>query len=297
MTTDDLLESIGENDALSSVTERIQKLLYGLLNRSEGARDAKDILHGTWLQHPLHPLLAATTIGFYTSAWCLDIIEIFGGDNPEREKVADDFILIGLLSGLPTILAGLVDWKESDGRGRNVGAVHALTNAAATSLYLGAYLTRNNSRKARLGLSMAAGTVMTLGAYLGGHLVYKERLGVDHSAPGSLDAEDFRPLCALSDLPELQPKCIEVEGKRILLVRNGNEIFATGEACSHLGGPLSEGKLIDQDGELSTICPWHESEFSLRDGSVIHGPSTHALPVYETRIVSETVEIKTNRAA
>jgi nitrite reductase/ring-hydroxylating ferredoxin subunit len=39
-------------------------------------------------------------------------------------------------------------------------------------------------------------------------------------------------------------------------------------------------------------CPWHQSVYDLQDGSVVHGPSTYAVPAYETRTVDGKVEVR-----
>ncbi|MBK7623834.1 MAG: Rieske (2Fe-2S) protein [Kineosporiaceae bacterium] len=44
--------------------------------------------------------------------------------------------------------------------------------------------------------------------------------------------------------------------------------------CSHLGGPLSQGEVVDD----CIVCPWHGSAFRLTDGSVRHGPATARSP-------------------
>jgi nitrite reductase/ring-hydroxylating ferredoxin subunit len=74
----------------------------------------------------------------------------------------------------------------------------------------------------------------------------------------------------------------------VLLVRRGERIYAIGETCAHLGGPLSEGKLEG----ASVRCPWHGSCFSLEDGRVLEGPSVHAQPVLDARIHNGQIEVR-----
>ena len=58
--------------------------------------------------------------------------------------------------------------------------------------------------------------------------------------------------------------------------------------CSHLGGPLDEGDLVD--GCLR--CPWHASMFRVADGTVVHGPATAPQPAYELRVEGERVKAR-----
>ncbi len=81
---------------------------------------------------------------------------------------------------------------------------------------------------------------------------------------------------------------MNVNGVDILLVRRGEKIFALGETCSHLGGPLSEGKL---EGDI-VECPWHGSRFCLKDGSVVDGPATHPQPKLDVRVRDGRVFVK-----
>jgi nitrite reductase/ring-hydroxylating ferredoxin subunit len=80
-------------------------------------------------------------------------------------------------------------------------------------------------------------------------------------------------------------------GVPVLLVRRGGEIHALAHTCSHLGGPLSKGKL---EGEI-VQCPWHGSRFSIKDGSVVDGPATFPQPCFETRVRDGQIEVRSTR--
>jgi nitrite reductase/ring-hydroxylating ferredoxin subunit len=74
----------------------------------------------------------------------------------------------------------------------------------------------------------------------------------------------------------------------VLLYRYGGTVYAISAVCSHAGGPLEEGQF---DG-FCVQCPWHDSVYDLRDGSVVHGPATFNQPAYRARIYNGQIEIR-----
>ena len=71
----------------------------------------------------------------------------------------------------------------------------------------------------------------------------------------------------------------------------GGEIHAIAHACSHMGAPLSEGKL---EGDV-VQCPWHGSRFSITDGVVVGGPATFPQPCFDVRVRDGRIEVRSNR--
>jgi nitrite reductase/ring-hydroxylating ferredoxin subunit len=129
--------------------------------------------------------------------------------------------------------------------------------------------------------------ISTTAAYLGGHLVYSEQIGVDHTADQSTP-ETFVPVLAVAELAENQLRRVHANGMPILLLRQSERIYALGETCAHLGGPLAEGRL---DG-TSVVCPWHGSRYALENGRVLYGPSAHAQPSFEVRVRNGQIEVR-----
>jgi 3-phenylpropionate/trans-cinnamate dioxygenase ferredoxin component len=90
----------------------------------------------------------------------------------------------------------------------------------------------------------------------------------------------FVRACALDDVADGTARAVEIDGVELALVRNGNEVYAIQNECSHAQIPLSEGE-IDGD-EIE--CWLHGSMFDLRTGKAINLPATEPVPVYPVRI-------------
>jgi apoptosis-inducing factor 3 len=82
-------------------------------------------------------------------------------------------------------------------------------------------------------------------------------------------APDLSLGISLADLPDGRMLIGQLEGKEILLVRVGEEVFAVSPHCTHYHGPLAEGLLV----EATLRCPWHHACFDLRTGNALRAPA------------------------
>ncbi len=85
------------------------------------------------------------------------------------------------------------------------------------------------------------------------------------------------PLQRLADQAIL---CVRVEAVDMLLVRDGERVFACERACPHEQADLSLGRVAG--GRLS--CPRHLASFDLNDGHISPGWPSRPLRRYPTRI-------------
>ena len=288
MATEALMKAVDQQEALERLSEQIQPLVRDAF-KSAGpvGREVKNILHGTWLGHPLHPALTAVPLGAWTAALALDAMESISG-RKELGAGADAAIAIGLVGAAGAAVTGLTDWSEINGRARKVGLLHGLLNVGATALYTTSLvLRRKHKRNAGIGFAMLGYAVSNASAYLGGHLVFGEQIGVNHAAAQEMPKE-FVPVLADAELREGEMKRVEAGGVPVLLVRREGAVCALAHTCSHLGGPLSEGKL---EGDV-VQCPWHGSRFNVRDGSVVDGPATFPQPCFEARVHEGQIEVR-----
>jgi nitrite reductase/ring-hydroxylating ferredoxin subunit/uncharacterized membrane protein len=258
-----------------------------VLDQGEEARDLADLLHGTWLGHPLHPVLTDIVVGAWSLGALFDLAAAITR-SPATEKTADSLTAVGTVAAVPTALSGLADYSTVPNPAADVGLAHALLNDAALTLYLVSLNKRRQGERTRGVLYSTAGlAVLTAGAYLGGHLVYKKKVGVDHSEPVS-EPTSWTPVMNEQDLIHHEPTRVDVEGHPVLLYRHDGIVHAVGAVCPHAGAPLEEGQF---DG-TRVQCPWHDSVFDLTDGCVVHGPATFPVANYEGRIRDGRVEVR-----
>jgi nitrite reductase/ring-hydroxylating ferredoxin subunit/uncharacterized membrane protein len=289
MSNEIIFDTIAKQDWLESAADPISKAIRDLFP-GEAGRAVKNALHGTWLGHPLHPVLTDIPVGAWTLAMVFDALDGLGGSKDLRAG-ADVAVGIGLLGALGSAITGATDWSETDGRARTIGLLHGLLNVGATALYATSFFMRKSRKQRSQGIafSMLGYAIASASAYLGGHLVFGEQIGVDHTAtPDATQPEKFTAVIAEDKLAEDTPTRVEVKDTAIVLVKRANRIFALSATCPHLGGPLDEGKLVGD----AIQCPWHASELALEDGHVVNGPATFPARCYEVRIRKGMVEVR-----
>jgi nitrite reductase/ring-hydroxylating ferredoxin subunit/uncharacterized membrane protein len=291
MSTDRAIQLVNRQDWIEPLADRLQSTLSNAATAAGPVgQQIEDALHGRWLGHPLHPALVNVPIGAWTVAAALDAIEEVSG-NRALGSGADAAIGLGVIGALGAAITGVADWRHTDGQARRVGLAHGLLNTGALALYTTSLILRRfNARRAGRGVAALGYVVANAAAYLGGHLVFNEQIGVDHTADQQ-PPQVFVPVLSATELPEHTLRRVTANGIPVLLLRRGERIYAIAETCSHLGGPLVEGKYED----LSVICPRHGSRFALESGEVLNGPSTYPQPCFETRVQQGQIEVRAAR--
>ncbi len=290
----EIITTISNQKWIQNSAEPLQKAVRGAF-AGEAGREVKNFLHGTWLGHPLHPALTDIPVGAWTAALALDALESLSG-RKECGSAADLAIGVGLVGAVGSAVTGITDWSETDDPGRKVGLLHGLLNVTATSLYTASLFMRKSrsSRRSGVALSMLGYAVAFASAYLGGHLVFGEQIGVDHTATSDANKpEKFTRSIAADDLKQNKPTRVMVDGIAILLVKRNDEIYALTETCPHMGGPLSEGKLVGD----AIQCPWHGSQLALEDGHVVNGPTAFPARCYDVRMRGGYIEVRAVKRA
>lgn len=292
MVMDRAIGALGRQEWLKPVDSALQRVITGAFEAAGPAGGRiKDFLNGVWLGHPLHPALSDVPIGAWSVAAVLDLLDL----SSEREEFgagADAAIGVGIAAALGAAVTGLADWQYLVGRSRRTGLVHGLLNVGAVTLYASSLaLRRSGARGAgRVTASLGYGVVL-FSAYLGGDLVFRDLAHVNHANTAGMPRR-FTPVMAETDLEEGKLTRVDARGTPVVLLRRGDRIYALAATCSHLGGPLDEGELHENN---TVTCPWHGSTFSFEDGHIATGPATMQQPVFETRLKDGQIEVRLAR--
>ncbi|WP_089299175.1 Rieske (2Fe-2S) protein [Actinoplanes regularis] len=278
-----ILNRLEETRRLDGVSDRLQSAVTAAVRPQR----LRDLLHGTWLGHPLHPVLVQVPVGAFVSTAILDLL-------PGRRGAPAPLLAVGIAATAPAVAAGWLDWSQMTRDRRRVGLVHAGANVVALGLYTASLLARRSGRTARGKLLGYAGlTVAGLGAYLGGHLAYAQAGGTNQAAPDLARLpEDWTEICSLASVPEGRTVVRLLGDVPVLLYRIADRVSALVERCGHETGPLGEGEVTGEGWNACVVCPWHGSTFRLSDGSVVHGPAANNQPMIPVRVRDGRVELR-----
>ena len=74
----------------------------------------------------------------------------------------------------------------------------------------------------------------------------------------------------------------------VIVVRCGSaDVFAIGATCTHYGGPLAEGLVVDG----TVRCPWHHACFDLQTGAALRTPALNPVGRYEVDRRQDTIVV------
>jgi 3-phenylpropionate/trans-cinnamate dioxygenase ferredoxin component len=90
----------------------------------------------------------------------------------------------------------------------------------------------------------------------------------------------FERVCAVDEVPADEALAVEVGELDLAIARDGEEIFAVQNVCSHAEVALSEGEVADGTVE----CWLHGSCFDLRTGKPTHLPATEPVATFPVEV-------------
>jgi nitrite reductase/ring-hydroxylating ferredoxin subunit len=282
-----ILDRVADVTTFDKVIEPVRRAVQAAIR----PQALKDLLHGSWLGHPLHPVVVQVPVGSWISAGVLDLF-------PPLRPAATVLIGTGVATAVPAALSGAADWSEQGIGVRRLGAIHAVANSAALGLYVGSLVARGKGRGglglvlSYAGLGLAAGS-----ASIGGHMSYAQSSGASHAATAARAlTTDWIDLGPLDDLPEGRPALRTGKGGGVAVplvaVRRGARVDVFIGTCSHLSGPLYEGAVEQVRGSDCLVCPWHGSAFDLDSGDARRGPAANPQEKLQVRMEAGRVQAR-----
>ncbi|HJR78758.1 MAG TPA: DUF2231 domain-containing protein [Anaerolineales bacterium] len=268
----------------------------------------KALLQGKPIGHPLHPALVHFPIGLFVLSLLLDIASYLGIISNNLFRTSLYTMGFGVALGVLAVLTGLVDRSDIrlDHPARKTSTIHMVLNLTGLGLFgLNFFLRLGQSNLTVVALPhlllslVGVGTILVSG-YLGGTMVYDNGIGVGRhrrytrTPRKTIDVsflirhDGWAPVCEEDELHDGESLRVKCDGNIIAIARQGGEVYAFQEFCTHRYGPLSEGKLQDHQ----VICPWHRSCFDIRSGKVVEGPAKVDLKTYSAKIRDGKIFVK-----
>ena len=87
-------------------------------------------------------------------------------------------------------------------------------------------------------------------------------------------------VCATEDVPLFEGRRTKIKGVYVGVFRTEEGFYAIGDACPHMGGPLSDGIIAGTE----VSCPLHNRRVALRSGEMADGDLSCRVPTFPVEI-------------
>ncbi|MGE3821760.1 MAG: DUF2231 domain-containing protein [Isosphaeraceae bacterium] len=252
--------------------------------------------------HPIHPMLVGFPIAFVTGALAFDAAGRFL-DWRSGWTTGAYLSVAAVVTGLAAAVPGLIDYLfvvPPNSSAKSRATWHMLVNVGVLGAVAAGWLFRDGDTlrpgDGTLLLETAGVALVTWGGWMGGTLAYRNQIGVDHRYAGAgryqvetVEARAGGPIVVarVGDLDVDQMKLLRIDGRRIVLARTVDGYAAFDDRCTHSGGSLAGGVLV----QGTVQCPWHGSQFEVRDGSVKAGPAQAPVGTYRVETAGDEVRL------
>jgi 3-phenylpropionate/trans-cinnamate dioxygenase ferredoxin subunit len=96
-------------------------------------------------------------------------------------------------------------------------------------------------------------------------------------------------VATVDEVPLNGSKLVEVDNVRIALFNLNGEFYAIEDVCTHDGGPLVEGEIVNGH---EVRCPRHGARFDIRTGAALSFPAFEPTIAYDVYIQGEDLLIE-----
>lgn len=107
-------------------------------------------------------------------------------------------------------------------------------------------------------------------------------------APKKSGVKAFVPAAKTADFGKKAMLCKELNGTKIAIVKIRDSYYAIDNTCTHAGGSLCDGTLLD----AVVQCPLHGAKFDVTNGGVVGPPATRMVASYAVRVSGDTIEVE-----
>ncbi|MBN1564712.1 MAG: non-heme iron oxygenase ferredoxin subunit [Anaerolineae bacterium] len=99
---------------------------------------------------------------------------------------------------------------------------------------------------------------------------------------------NFVTVAKTGDIPPGERDVFEIDGRYIAVFNVGGTYYAIEDICTHDGGPLAEGDLVD---EYEIACPRHGARFDIRTGKVLSMPAVVDVSWFPVRVEGDAIQV------
>ncbi len=101
---------------------------------------------------------------------------------------------------------------------------------------------------------------------------------------------EFQKVAKVTDIPDPGRLTLEVDERLVVLLHVGGEFHCIDDVCTHDGGPLGDGTLIDHE----IACPRHGARFDIRTGAARTMPATEPTIVHQVKVEGDDILVSLN---
>lgn len=99
---------------------------------------------------------------------------------------------------------------------------------------------------------------------------------------------EFVKVGRVEDIPQGERIWYEFEEDTVVIFNVNGEIYCIADICTHDGGPLGNGDLID----YAVECPRHGARFDVRNGKVLSLPATENVRSYAVKVENGDIYVE-----
>ena len=99
---------------------------------------------------------------------------------------------------------------------------------------------------------------------------------------------NFVKVAETKDIQSSNMRAIDLDGERVGIANVDRSHYALGNICTHLGGPLNEGKIEGYD----VVCPWDGYKFDVRTCEPTRPRAQQPVPAYEVKVEENSILVR-----